>query len=81
MSGREREALIEQAVSAYRARDARDGKLRAHPAWLDLDEAGRVEAFEESGKARRIEAALDAKGLSSTGKAVLARIRGGGGRW
>ena len=73
--GREREVLIEQAVTAWRPRDARGGRVRAHPAWLDLDEVGRVEAFEEAGRARRMEAALDAEGLSSTAKAVLARIR------
>jgi hypothetical protein len=75
MRGRDREALIEQAVSAYRPRDARDGRVRAHPAWLDLDEASRTEAFDEAERARRIEAALDPNGLSSTAKAVLARIR------
>ena len=75
MKGRDREALIEQTVSAYRPRDPRDGRVRAHPAWLDLDEAGREEAFERATRSRAIEAALDAAGLSSTAKAVLARIR------
>ena len=75
MSARERQALIEAAASAHRARDPRDGRLRPHPAWLDLDEAGRVEAFDAAATARRIEAALDPGGLSSTAKAVLARIR------
>ena len=75
MSDRRRDELIEEAASAWRPRDVRDGRVRAHPAWLDLDDAGRVEAFESAGVARRIEAALDARGLSSTAKAVLARIR------
>lgn len=72
---KERAARIEEAASAWRPRDPRDGRVRAHPAWLDLDEAGRVEVFEEAARARRVEAAMDAMGLSSTGRAVLARIR------
>ena len=71
----DREERIEEAASAYRPRDPRDGRVRAHPAWLDLDEAGRVQAFEEATRARALEAALDADGLSSTGRAVMARVR------
>ena len=67
--------LIEQAASAFRPRDPRDGRARPHPAWLDLDEAGRQEAFDEAARARRLEAALDPAGLSTTARAVLARIR------
>ena len=69
--------LIEQAASAFRPRDPRDGRARPHPAWLDLDEAGRQTAFDEAARARRLEAALDPAGLSTTARAVLARIRGG----
>lgn len=69
--------LIEQAASAFRPRDPRDGRARPHPAWLDLDEAGRQAAFDEAARARRLEAALDPAGLSTTARAVLARIRGG----
>lgn len=67
--------LIEQVVSAWRPRDL-DGGVRAHPAWFDLDEEARQEAFEETVHQRAIEAALDPEGLSGTARAVLARIRG-----
>lgn len=70
------ELLIEEVVSAWRPRD-RDGGVRAHPAWHDLPEDLRAVAAKEARRQRRIEAALDPEGLSSTAKAVLARIRGG----
>jgi hypothetical protein len=70
------ELLIEQVVSAWRPRD-RDGGVRSHPAWHDLPEALREEAAREARRQRRIEAALDPEGMSSTAKAVLARIGGG----
>jgi hypothetical protein len=76
MSEREdREALIEAAAGAWRPRDPRGG-IRSHPAWHDLDEEGRREAFEVARISRRMEAALDPQGLSSTAKAVLGRLRG-----
>jgi hypothetical protein len=75
--GKDREILVEQAAGAYRERDAH-GRVRAHRAWHDLDEEGRVEAFEAAERSRRMEAALDPEGLSTTAKAVLARIRGAG---
>jgi hypothetical protein len=46
-----------------------------HPAFFDRDEAGREEAFEVARGLRRMEAALDPEGLSTTARAVLARIR------
>lgn len=70
------ELLLEQVVSAWRPRD-RDGELRAHPAWHDLPEELREQAAREARRQRRMEAALDPDGLSSTANAVLARIRGG----
>jgi hypothetical protein len=72
----EREATIAAATTAYRARDASGGIL-TDPAWLDLDEEGRRVAFDRAEALRRLEAALDLRGLSSTGRAVLARIRRG----
>lgn len=72
----EREGLIEAVVSAWRPRN-RDGGVRAHPAWHDLDAAGREEAYRETLRARALESALDPEGLSSTARAVLGRIRGG----
>ena len=67
------EDLIEQVAGAHRlpVRDA----LRYHPAWHDLDDAGRQRAYELSRALRKIEAALDPEGLSTTVRAVLARIR------
>jgi hypothetical protein len=75
MTAEERALLVEQTVNAWRPRD-RDGVTRAHPAWHDLDETGRHEAFEAAAQARAIEASLDGEGLSSTARAVLARISG-----
>jgi hypothetical protein len=75
MTAREREALLEALGSARRERDL-DGNLVALPAWHDLDEAGRVEAAERTAELRKMEAALDPEGLSSTARAVLARIGG-----
>ncbi|MCC6552109.1 MAG: hypothetical protein IT372_03680 [Polyangiaceae bacterium] len=70
----DRERLIEAAAGAYRDRDPH-GAIRSHPAWHDLDDAGREEAFELARRLRAMEAALDPDGLSSTARAVLARIR------
>lgn len=75
MTDAERRELVEQAAAAWRP-TAIDGTIRAHPAWHDLDEAGRREAFALASATRRLEAALDPEGLSTTAKAVLARIRG-----
>jgi hypothetical protein len=70
----ERERLIEEAASAWRPRGAQGA--RPHPAWADLDAAGRREAYERARALRRLEAALDPEGLSTTARAVIARIRG-----
>ena len=70
---RERAALIEAVASAWRPRDPL-GRIGDHPAWHDLDEAGRREAYEVALVERALEAALDPQGLSATGRAVLARI-------
>ena len=69
----EREILVEQAVSAWRPRGPR-GELRAHPAWSDLDAAGREAVWRETLLQRALEAALDPRGLSTTARAVLARL-------
>lgn len=69
----DREHLIEEAASAWRPRGP--GAIRPHPAWSDLDAAGRREVFEIARLLRRLESALDADGLSCTARAVLARIR------
>ena len=72
---REEEVLVEQVTSAHRERGA-DGAIRSHPAWFDLDDAGREAAFEATLELRRMEAALDPQGHSATVRALLARITG-----
>jgi hypothetical protein len=69
--------LVSAATSAHRARDA-EGRLVADAAWMDLDEAGRRAAFDATLCQRKMEAALDGEGLSSTARAILRRIRQGG---
>ena len=76
MTPEERESLIAAVTTAHRQRGAR-GEIQSHRAFHDLDEAGRAEAFDETLRARKIEAATDGRGLSTTARAVLSRIRGG----
>ncbi|AKV03383.1 hypothetical protein AKJ09_10046 [Labilithrix luteola] len=68
------ENLIEQVAGAWRppVRDA----LRYHPAWHDLDAAGRQQAFDLAKTLRTVESALDPDGLSTTARAVLAKVEG-----
>ena len=75
--GADREVLVEQAAGAFRGRDPH-GRVLAHPAWHDLDDAGRDEAFALAALLRALEAALDQDGLSTTARAVLARIQAAG---
>jgi hypothetical protein len=70
---RETELLIEAASTAWRPRDP-DARLRAHPAWHDLDAAGRVVLFDETVASRALEKSLDSRDLSPTARAVLSRI-------
>jgi len=71
-----RAILIEAASTAWRPQSP-SGELRPHPAWSDLDYAGRLEAYEAARALRRLEAARDPEGLTSTARAVLARLRAG----
>jgi len=73
MTPEERESLIEAVTSAHRERGPH-GDVRAHRAFFDLDEAGRVEAFDATLHARALEAASDPEGLTTTARALLARI-------
>jgi hypothetical protein len=73
---RETELLLEQVTSAHRETGV-DGAVRSHPAWHDLPSDARVAAYEATAQLRAMEAALDPQGLSTTAKAVLARLRGG----
>ena len=74
MTAEERDFLTVAAASGWRPSDA-DGVPRAHPAWHDLDYAGRSELLTVTAQLRAIEACLDPEGFSSTVRAVLARIR------
>jgi hypothetical protein len=73
---RDDDLLIEEVASAYRPRPRE--ALRYHPAWHDLRPEDRDRAFERARALRQLEAALDPEGLSTTARAVLARIQGGG---
>jgi hypothetical protein len=70
MNDRERAELVEAAASPFRPHDPFGG-IRFHPAWYDLDSAGRLEAARIALGMRRLEALLDEDGLSTTGRAVL----------
>lgn len=70
----ERVALIE-AVTTARREVRSDGRVVAAAAWHDLDAAARDEAFEATVAERRVEAAVHPAGLSTTARAVLARLR------
>jgi len=74
MKSVDRDALVSAATSAHRRRDL-DGNLVTDAAWLDLDSAGRAEAFEVTVLLRALESAVDPEGLSSTARAILARLR------
>ncbi len=71
---REEELLLEQVVSAHRERGV-DGAIRSHPAWHDLSDDLRREAFDETLRSRQLEAAADPENQSGTVHAVLARLR------
>ncbi|MDB4953364.1 MAG: hypothetical protein JWO36_933 [Myxococcales bacterium] len=73
MTREEQALLIEQVAGAYRPPS--HDELAYHAAWHDLDAAGRKRAFELSRALRPLEAALDPDGLSTTARAVLARLR------
>lgn len=70
----EQALLLEEVTSAFRERDA-DGALLPSPAFFDLPEELRREAFEETLRLRRMEAALSPAGTSTTVAAVLSRLR------
>lgn len=67
------ESLQEAALTAWRPQDP-VGAIRPHPAWADLDHAGRLALYEATIRARVLEAALNLNGLTPTGRAVMARI-------
>lgn len=68
------ENLIEAAVTACRP-VAPSGELTFHPAFFDLDAAGRERLFVATAQQRALERALASDGLTTTAEAVLQRIR------
>ncbi|MFY9345307.1 MAG: hypothetical protein WAT39_22645 [Planctomycetota bacterium] len=72
----DRDTLIEAAITAHR-QPAPDGELAFHPAFHDLDAAGREALFAELWRQRALERALARDGLSSTARLVLRRVRAG----
>ncbi len=74
MSDPDVDALLEAVAGAWRERDAY-GAVRSHPAWHDLDAQGRDAAWARAAQSRKLEAALDPDGLSTTVRALLSRIR------
>ena len=75
MDTRERDTLIEAAVTAWRPRSP-DGAIHAHPAWADLSETDRQTVFDATLEARSLESLLHPQGLSTTARSVLRRIAG-----
>jgi len=75
VSERDRDTLVEAAVTAHRERDA-EGRIVPPPAWWDLSPERREELFERQLMSRVIEKAADLGGWSSTVRAVLNRIGG-----
>ena len=73
MTPDEEAALIEEVAGAWRPAPLGD-ELRYHPAWHDLPGTARQVAFDRATALRTAEAALDADALSTTARAVLARI-------
>jgi hypothetical protein len=71
----EQELLLEQVTSAFREEDS-DGRLLSCPAFHDLPADLRVVAHEETARLRKMEAALDPLGISTTARAVLRRLGG-----
>jgi len=74
MTDEPKELLIEQAVSAFRERNAW-GRILPSPAWWDLSEGEREALFTCQLESRIVERAVDPDGLSSTVRAVLERLK------
>ncbi len=68
--------MLEEVAGAWRPTPLRSHEeIRSHPLWYDLQEEGRVDAARRAMKQRIIEAAFDERGLSTTARSVLSRIR------
>ena len=67
------EILFEAATAASRERDA-EGRIVPSAHWADLSPAQREELFDRVLESRKLEAAADLQGLSTTARTVVARI-------
>ena len=74
MTPEERALLVAAVTSAHRERDPH-GEIRAHRAFWDLDDEGRTAAHDETAKLRELERVTSADGMTTTARAILARIR------
>lgn len=75
MNARERDLLIEAALTPERGQHA-DDTVRFHPAFHDLDATGREQLFEALQQQRALESAASPDGLTATSRSVLRRLRG-----
>jgi hypothetical protein len=66
--------LIEGATAAFRERDPETRAIRPAPEVFDLAPAVRDALFAHQMRSRLIERTLDARGLSTTARAVIARL-------
>jgi hypothetical protein len=64
--------LIERLASAHRSR--LPAEVPQHPVFQDLSPEARERAYRYTSALRELEAAFDPEGLSSTARAVLARL-------
>jgi hypothetical protein len=65
---------IEACVTAHRIRDA-EGRPEPPPEWWDLPAESLDRVYRHQLQARELERRLDPEGLSTTVRAVLARMR------
>lgn len=75
MTPEELALVVAQVTSAHRDR-APDGEIRPHRGWHDLNDEQRLLAHDETARLRALERAAEMDGLTSTARAILARIRG-----
>jgi hypothetical protein len=75
MNDESEDLLIEQAISAFRERDA-SGRILPSPAWQDISPQNREILFQRQIESRLLESVLDSRGLSSTVRAVMSRLSG-----
>lgn len=70
----EMDALIEAPLGAFRERDPASGRIKPAAEFFDLAPPEREELFARQTASRLLERALDGGGLSTTARAVLARL-------